>query len=230
MKGILELYKAYGSSQYGFEPIFIGVNAARIGIPLFEVLNGFSDWIGSGYDEAFFESLVIGYENAFNDDYLADYEKVIHGSLDVDFILANLIKHKLMKDFTLVDGSFEHKLNRGIAEKTSMIIDLDKYPISFTLSYYRTISWDSGESAWWNIKFNVKHDIDRLAFNTGYRETIDIGDDRWCGGVNVRCCSRVSGFYEQCDKNGKRHAIAHSSSVAKLINTMTNDFIKIYKL
>lgn len=230
MNSKLELYKAYGSSQYGFEPIFIGVNAARIGIPLSKVVNGFSEWVGSGYDEAFFESLIIGYNNAFNDEYLAGYEKVVHGSLDTNFILANVIKSKSMVDFTLTDSGNKIDINRGIGEKSFIAINHDKYNISFKISYYRSISWDSGESVWWNIRFDIKHNVDRLAFNIDYRKTIDIGDDRWCGGVNCRGCSEVSGWYEQCDKNGKRHTIAHSSSVAKLIDVMTNDFIKVYNL
>ena len=226
MSKYVELFVAYGKSHYGNDPIIIGINSRRLGISLHKTLNSFSHSTITGYDELFFENLVIGYENAFNEDYIKDLEKVVFATTDTIFIMNALLNHKaIFKDFNVTKyPDYVKNTNLNINTNTNVIIESCKYPIKFDINYIENIDRYGSGYSYWNIKFSVIHNQGSTIYHRQERDII-VDNIKWRGGVDVSCPNDVSGWYESFFNE---RSCTHSSSVAKFIQYLVEKFVIIY--
>ena len=141
MKQGFELFKAHGfSDELGQNAIALGVNFARLGLDRDYILKNYT----CRYGEAFFSEFIDGYKNAFNDEYTSKLTQVIVPALDVDFVMNNLRKDKLLKDFIIRDITYEpEERNSSITTITKFLMTHTKYQISFDIKYCENINADS---------------------------------------------------------------------------------------
>lgn len=219
-----ELFKGYGMSQYGFDPIVYGINYARLGLSKTEFVKSYV----AEYGEEFFTDFIRGFDNAFNEDYVKDLTLVIIPEIDEKFIMNSLITNKAIRD-EFIFGSIEY-LDDAIASSDSGKIHMNmrhnKYPIIFDVYLTRHIHADSSTSLNWDIEVNVKYNSGIRSFHKGNIFTID--DIRWCEVHHWQGNDEAGFWYE--DRTRVRHSTPHSSTVAKLIKEVTARLVKRYKI
>ena len=224
----IDLFKSPIVKECSYEPLVVGINAARIGIPLIDALNAF---VGSGpnsiFDETFFNDIVRGYNNSSNDLFLKDFVPNTKATTDTIFVMNNFIHHKMLSEYSFSDPEYrENSRNFGLITETFTNGEHTKKPISFGIIYWEYVDIDGEYSAVWHIDVTVNHNLGKKRFNlrTGSRQ-IKLGDVIWKEAFYM-IGSNECRFW--CETHSR--VTPHSSDVAKLIDAIFRNYVRMFDL
>lgn len=212
--------------ECGYNPLIVGINSARLGALKEELLNCFST---SAYSEDFFNNLNKGYDAASNEDFIKDLPKVDIPMIDIMFIMKNLRCNKLLKDFNFSEPTFVVKSRGAFDIVVTTICRHKKLNLLFEISYYFYIHKDGSYSRHWHVEAKVTHNLNTSLryFRKGYKFTTD-ENDVWNEAHYHIGGNSTSFWYETAyPKKGKRK-MPNSSSVAKLIKLLEENYNKTY--
>lgn len=228
MKGF-DLFRAYRLSQYGFDPIVYGINMARLGLDRNQVLHNYT----INYGEEFFIDFIRGYNNAFDEEFVKDLELVVVPEIDIDFVMNNVRKHKLMTNF-IIDTHTEYNTdsNMGLYDSVMIKCEHKLYAISFKITYHRNISVDSSTWSYWHIEATVKHNLQQMRFTRG--SLLNVEELVWNENLyrqSYNCGKNECGYwYELVSKQNRFRIVPHSSDVVKLLDKLVDLYVKQYGL
>jgi hypothetical protein len=220
------LFKAYGMSQFGIDPIVIGINAKRLDVPISYWMDNYT----AAYGEEYFAGLKFGYENAYNEDVIKDLIPVNIAELDISYVFKNLTNNRDVRDYSFGEVKLSEKNDGGVYITFTTKCTHRVYPITFTIEYHRNISADSSHWSHWHIDGTLEHRIGIQRFSHGRRYTVD--DIHWDennyhqGGCDSTF--RASYSYERFERGEK--GVPHSGNVAKLIFQVTEYYLQRYRL
>jgi hypothetical protein len=222
MKGY-DLFNAVRSNKCGFDPAIVGVNFARMGKDLQFIKNYFPN----NYGEDFFVCLLEGYNRAYDEEFIKNMTPICTFDRDTLYIMRNLVNNVSVKDIQFHEPVIVAEISGVLVEKTLIAGDHKQYSICYEIRLYENRHYDGTNYSFWSVSISVKHNLGERDYSRqNFRITIDGLEWR----ENQTRVGKNISTYNYELRHGYRYNCPNSSTIAKLIKSMSDHFINKYNL